>query len=228
MSRTIFWGRVHAAGSEVLYFAEGRQLSCSTRLIINAAGPWVNEVARLFQPETARVSIELVQGSHIEVQDKLVAGDKKNSARDFFYLESPRDGRAVFVMPRNERLIIGTTETQFRSSPDNVRPHRNEENYLLGVLRHYFPDYRDINHDNLLAAWAGLRVLPSGEGHAFHKSRETILHVDRENRPRVLTVYGGKLTTYRATAEKVLERIAVSLPDRKRQADTRALPLSPD
>jgi glycerol-3-phosphate dehydrogenase len=70
--------------------------------------------------------------------------------------------------------------------------------------------------------------LPSGEGHAFHRSRETILHTDRTTRPRVLSVYGGKLTSYRATAEKVVERLKATLPDKKPQANTSKLPLRPD
>jgi glycerol-3-phosphate dehydrogenase len=70
-------------------------------------------------------------------------------------------------------------------------------------------------------------VLPSGEGHAFHRSRETILHTDRINRPRVLSIYGGKLTSYRATAEKVVERLSAVLPVKQARASTRELPLHP-
>jgi glycerol-3-phosphate dehydrogenase len=221
-----FWGAdLHAAGCQVHYIAEGREGSCSARVLINAAGPWVNDVARLVQPEIARLPVELVQGAHIEVP---VSAGSDITGSHFYYLESPRDGRAIFVMPRDGRLIIGTTETRFHGNPDDVRPLRSEENYLLGVLGHYFPEYCDVGRDDLLASWAGLRVLPSGEGHAFHRSRETILHVDRENRPRVLNIYGGKLTSYRATAEKVIERISASLPTRARRASTSALPLSPD
>src|SRR6185295_14699109 len=61
---------------------------------------------------------------------------------------------------------------------------------------------------------AGLRVLPGGEGHAFHRSRETLLVPDREPTPRVLSIYGGKLTSYRAVSEQVMTRMAASLPAR--------------
>jgi glycerol-3-phosphate dehydrogenase len=74
-------------------------------------------------------------------------------------------------------------------------------------------------------AFAGLRVLPAGAGPAFGRSRETVLHVDRAGRPRVLSIYGGKLTAYRATAEKVMRRLAPSLPARPARASTRTLPL---
>ncbi|NIQ29144.1 MAG: hypothetical protein GTN89_01915 [Acidobacteria bacterium] len=82
----------------------------------------------------------------------------------------------------------------------------------------------------MLEAFAGLRVLPSGPGHAFHRSRETILDVDRANRaerPRLLSIYGGKLTSWRATAEKVVARLAPALPERQPRADTRRLHLEP-
>jgi glycerol-3-phosphate dehydrogenase len=225
-----FWGAdMHSTGCQVHYRQADKEKSCSARVLINAAGPWVNEVARLIQPEIPRLPIQLVQGTHIEVPGEM--------GSQFYYLESPRDGRAVFVMPRagetqkdgsnKGRLIVGTTETRFRGYPDDVRPHKAEENYLLGVLQHYFPEYAGMRRSDLLTSWAGLRVLPGGDGHVFHRSRETILHRDRETRPRMLTVYGGKLTSYRATAEKVLEHIAPSLPAKKPLASTRKLTLRP-
>jgi glycerol-3-phosphate dehydrogenase len=210
---------LHASGCEVRYQSDGRENSCSARVLVNAAGPWVDEVVAQVQPEVDRLPVELVQGTHIEVPGSM--GDR------FYYLESPRDGRAVFVMPRDGRLIIGTTETRFRGNADTVRPLRAEETYLLRILQHYFPAYRDVSHADLLSSWAGLRVLPSGSGHAFHRSRETILHTDREVKPRVLSIYGGKLTSYRVTAEKVAVRIAGSLPGRSPRASTRELPLEP-
>ncbi len=149
------------------------------------------------------------------------------SGKFFYYVESRRDGRAIFIMPRNDELLIGTTETRYREKPDHVRPVSCEETYLLSVLRHYFPAVGKLSRADLSGSWAGLRVLPAGEGHAFHRSRETILQSDRHERPRVLTIYGGKLTSYRATAEKVIERIRPSLPARTPVASTRKLPLQP-
>ncbi len=204
---------------EVAYRLPKAECSCHARVLVNAGGPWANEVLTRVTPRQARVPVELVQGTHIEVPGEL--GD------DFWYVESPRDGRAVFVMPRNGRIMIGTTETRYRRTPDNVRPLPAEESYLLNVAGHYFPQFAHLRRSDIAASWAGLRVLPGGQGHAFHRSRETILHVDRQYKPRVLTVYGGKLTSYRATAEKVAARIAESLPARHPVADTRKLPLTP-
>ena len=208
-----------ADGVRVDYRLPKAECSCTARVLVNAAGPWVNRVLERVTPEQSQIGVELVQGTHIEVPGEL--GD------DFYYVESPRDGRAVFVMPRNGRIMIGTTESRYRNDPDYVMPLPNEESYLLRVAGHYFPQFRSLTRDDLLASWAGLRVLPGGEGHAFHRSRETLLHTDRDKRPRLLNIYGGKLTSYRATAEKVAARIAASLPGRKARASTRELPLTP-
>jgi glycerol-3-phosphate dehydrogenase len=214
---TLSSAELHASGCEVQYRTGARERTATARVIINAGGPWVNEIVARVTPKPQGVPVELVQGTHIVVPGTL--------GSDFYYLESPRDGRAVFVMPRDGHLLIGTTETRYRADPDHVRPLPAEESYLLGVLRHYFPGLGGIRRSDLLDSWSGLRVLPGGKGHAFHRSRETILQPDRQDRPRMLSIYGGKLTTYRATALKVIAAIAPSLPDRKAVADTAELPL---
>lgn len=205
-------------GVEVEYTTAGGSVSCSARVLVNAAGPWVNSVAERIAGMST-LSVELVQGAHIELPGEM--------SGDFYYVESPRDGRAVFVMPRDGRIVVGTTETRYRDRPENCRALPAEENYLLGVAGHYFPQFRELSREDLLASWAGLRVLPTGDGHAFHRSRESVLHRDRRDKPRVLSIYGGKLTTYRATARQVLERISSTLPTRQPVADTAELPLQP-
>jgi len=212
-------GELTSDGVRVDYRLPKAECSCTAKVLINAAGPWVNKVLSRVSPQQKQISVELVQGTHIEVPGTM--------GEDFYYVESPRDGRAVFVMPRNGRIMIGTTETRYRSDPDFVKPLANEESYLLNVAGHYFPQLASLRRDDMVASWAGLRVLPGGEGHAFHRSRETILHTDRARQPRVLSIYGGKLTSYRATAQKIAEQISGSLPQRHPVARTQELPLTP-
>ena len=200
----------------VTYEISGQQQSCQARVLVNAAGPWVNQVADRLGSGMPQQEIELVQGSHIELNGSLQRG--------IYYMESRRDGRAVFVMPWRDRIAVGTTETRFKGDPDHVVPLRSEKRYLLEVFRNHFPAYRNAHIE---AAWAGLRVLPAGKGHAFHRSRETILVTDRPDKPRVLSIYGGKLTTYRSTALKVLKQLEGSLPPGTARADTADLPLKP-
>ncbi|MEE9133193.1 MAG: FAD-dependent oxidoreductase [Gemmatimonadota bacterium] len=209
-------------GSAVSYRRDGQEFTCQARVLVNAGGPWVNRVIDRIVPAPWRRPVDLVQGTHIIVRGQVECG--------IYYVEVRRDGRAVFIMPWKGETLVGTTETRFRGDVDQVSPLRTEKSYLLRVLNRYFPHYRATDPGVVLDAFAGLRVLPAGPGHAFHRSRETILDVDRENnreRPRVLSIYGGKLTAWRATAAKVMARIEGALPGRRPVADTRALPLTP-
>lgn len=186
------------------------------RVLVNAAGPWVNEVLARVRPAPPQRAVELVRGSHAVIEGRL--------SRGIYYVEAPGDRRPVFIMPWGERTLVGTTERHFEGSPDRVSASDGEVDYLAGVFRHYFPGRDWHEHDR----FAGLRVLPAGGGSANTRSRETLLHPDRNRRPRVLSIYGGKLTSYRATAERVLARIGPGLPRRQRRARTDRLRLVPD
>jgi len=210
-----------AGGYLVDYRDTGHENSVFGSVVVNAAGPWANEVLAMTRPATSILPVELVRGTHIVLDGHPLHG--------FYYLESPRDGRAVFAMPWKGKVLVGTTETRFAGRPDAVRPLRQEIRYLCRIVRHYFPAWKNLSGEKVDSAFAGLRVLPPGEGHAFHRSREIRLHPDRpptQGPPRLLTLYGGKLTVWRATAEKVMERIAASLPQRKTRARTGELRLS--
>lgn len=212
------------AGDEVAvhYAVDGRERTCQARVLVNAGGPWVNDILGRIRPTPPQREIDLVQGTHVIVRGRVENG--------IYYVEVPRDGRAVFVMPWKGDTLVGTTETRFRGDPDRVRPLRTEANYLLRVLNRYFPRYETLAPEGVLDSFAGLRVLPCGKGHAFHRSRETLLEADtnvNSDKPRVLSIYGGKLTAWRATAAKVLSRLQPALPQRRPVADTRRLTLSP-
>ncbi len=210
-----------ANGCVVHYEFNGKEVECLARVLINAGGPWVNEILRRVSPAQALREIDLIQGAHILVEGRLERG--------LYYVEAPKDGRAVFVMPHADGTLVGTTEVRFRGDPDSVQALRTEIRYLAGVLRHYFPRFLVDGWSELQSAWAGLRVLPAGPGHAFHRSRETILDVGRagDGGPiRLLSIYGGKLTSYRSTAARALATVAASLPEREPVADTRELPLT--
>ena len=98
-----------------------------------------------------------------------------------------------------------------------------EETYLLDVMQHYFPG----RSQHVVDKFAGLRVLPESANAAFKRSRETRLPVDDPDRPRLVSIYGGKLTGYRATAQKVLDLMQRTLPERKVLAKTSELVLNP-
>ena len=200
-------GREHC---EVQYREHDSGRHCTAGVLVNAAGPWVTDVAARIEP-----AVELVQGTHLVLAGTL--------SRGAYYLEAPQDQRAVFLLPQGGHCLLGTTEQPYAGEPDLVHPLEQEQDYLLEVLHHYFP----ARPDQVLGRFAGLRVLPANHAAVSARSRETQLPVDNEQRPRVLSIYGGKLTGYRATAQKILRRLAPGLPAPRPVADTARLPLMP-
>jgi len=199
-------------GVSVSYATSGASVEVKARVLVNAAGPWATQVARAVVPAIAVPDVDLVQGTHIVIPHPVTAG--------IYYVESPTDGRAVFVMPWAGATLIGTTETPYRGDPDLLHPLPEEEEYLLAVVRHYFPHLSGLTRGDITERFAGLRVLPAASQAAFDRSRETIFTADRDARPRVLSIYGGKLTGWRAAAAHVMQRISPSLPAAARKAET--------
>jgi len=207
--------RVNQAGCSVEYQLDGRSHEIETGVLINAAGPWINRALERINPPPRQLEIDLIQGSHILIPGRLEYG--------VYYLEAPQDQRAVLVMPWDNAILIGTTETRYQGDPANTSPTESEIDYLLDVYNHYFS--ASVTPAEIITSFAGLRVLKREQSRVFHRSRETILHVDKQNCTRVLSIYGGKLSSYRATGEKVIKRIAHLLPNRSSKADTRTLSL---
>ena len=218
----------HGDENEVRFQKEGIEQTCRCRVMVNAGGPWVNTVLDRMDSNVSQLPIEWVQGAHILLRGKLKRG--------VYYLESPQDQRPLFAIPWQlngmDVVMVGTTETNFTGDPKNVRPLPEEQRYLQEAFDHYFPGFQNEGTDTgVVDAFAGLRVLPTGNGavsgHHGARSRDTILHLNRPGKPCLLTIYGGKLTAYRATAEKVMALLHASLPQRKAVASTRKLPLKP-
>lgn len=194
----------------------GKQQSISCRVLVNCAGPWAADVLSKIKPAVHHPAVELVQGSHLLLPPLL---------SQYFYLEAPSDQRAVFVLPWEGKLMVGTTERLHQGRPELACCSEEEKAYLLATLQHYFPAL-NLN-ESPVETFAGLRVLPKSDKAAFGRSRDVIFAVDDEHLPRVLSVMGGKLTTYRATAEAALARMMPSLPTKERRADTRLVSLIP-
>ncbi len=188
----------------------------SCRVLVNCAGPWATEVLANIKPVVKHSAVELVQGSHLLLPPLL---------SQYFYLEAPQDKRVVFVLPWEGKLMVGTTEKVHTGRPDAAFCTDEEKAYLLATLRHYFPDLPVVESE--VSSFAGLRVLPMSDKAAFGRSRDVMFSVDDEHQPRVLSVMGGKLTTYRATADAALIRMMPSLPTKERRADTRLVSLIP-
>jgi glycerol-3-phosphate dehydrogenase len=205
-----------ADGAVLRYREDGQERQCRARVLVNAAGPWVAEVAAKVSPFTSDVRSDLVQGTHIVVD---------LPARDgILYMEVPEDGRAVFLMPWKGMSLVGTTEAPFAGrEPAATAPSPQEREYLRRVVEHYLPGQAFKE----LGAFSGLRVLPRDAERPFARARELILETDRGYKPRLISLYGGKLTSYRADSLKVLRKVRGSLPQREARGDTARLPLEP-
>lgn len=211
---TLLDASVAGAGVRVRYGdASGEQVvRCAA--LVNAAGPRVSQVLESVAPPPRPLGMEWVAGTHIVLPHRLSLG--------VYYAEAPQDGRAVFIMPwHGGRTLVGTTERSYHGDPDAVAPTANEIAYLLDTVRHYFPACGRLEP---VEAFAGLRVLPVGDASAFARPRDTRLHLTHAG--RVVSIYGGKLTAYRASAARVLEQLRDVLPRRRARACTRRLPLS--
>jgi glycerol-3-phosphate dehydrogenase len=207
--------RITPDGVDIRYRNEAGESGCRAGVLVNAAGPWINHIADRIEPAAGRIDADLVQGTHLILEGRLERG--------CYYLEVPVDRRAVFLLTWGEHTLLGTTEHLYRGDPEAVMPLAAEEVYLLEAMRHYFPR----RPQQVLERFAGLRVLPGSGPSAFQRSRETRLQTDDPQRPRLIWVYGGKLTGYRATAHKVMRLVRRTLPARKVVAHTSRLKLTP-
>ncbi|TYO99297.1 glycerol-3-phosphate dehydrogenase [Geothermobacter ehrlichii] len=169
----------------------GRQTEVAARMVVNAAGPWLDRVRRL--AGLTAPSLRPTRGTHILVP-------RINRREEAFYLSSGRDDRLFFVIPWGEMSLIGTTDVDFDRSPDLVSPVPEDITYLIEESNRRLRDCR-LRQQDVIAAFAGLRPLVrDGDGPASRVSREYRILQEIDG---LLSVAGGKYTTYRALAARV-------------------------
>ena len=199
-------GRV--AGAEVAVDAE--VVDVRARIVVNAAGPWVDAVRRLEDPR-AGTSVRLSKGAHV-----LVPGGRDWSAA----LTVPQDDvRVTFAVPWYGLLLLGTTDSDYEGDPGDVSADPADVAQILGEAAKALPTSL-LDPGEVRASFAGLRVLPLGEGTTANARRETVFSIGRGG---MLSVAGGKLTTYRKIALDALERVRGDLG--LRRLDRRPYPL---
>lgn len=200
--------------SIIEYYDGTEEKMIQAKVIVNASGPWANELNELVTPPVHSLKVDLVQGTHIIIDAAPPSG--------IYYLEAS-DQRAVFVMPYDidgeMRTMVGTTEKLFKGKADDVRETKEEVQYLLEVYKLYFLKNKEVK---ILQQFVGLRVLPINDVNLFSRPRDTVLHWAA---PNLLTLYGGKLTAYRSTASLVIKKIQQVLGRRQRIAYTEQLML---
>jgi glycerol-3-phosphate dehydrogenase len=201
---------------EVKDLATGKTFEIRASLMVNASGPWANQIQKMISTE-AQDLVRPTRGTHIVVPQVL--------ADRAVLIKSQQDERVLFVIPWRGYSLVGTTDLDDPNDPDQVHPTEDEIQYLLTEAGRVFPGH-SWERDSVLAAFAGLRPLAhSGDGHASSVSREDKILKNG----RVITVVGGKLTTYYAMAEKVLSEVLRSLGKGKRSVPQKlpGAPLGP-
>jgi glycerol-3-phosphate dehydrogenase len=180
----------------------------AARALVNAAGPWVQPVADAIQGSGAvsrREPLRLVKGSHIVVPRLRGADDA--------YLCQSADGRVVFAIPYEDAFtLIGTTDVPFDGDPSEVTISAGEQGYLLSLMREFFSSAPTAS--DIVWSYAGVRPLYDEDTAAGASSVSRDYHFEltaREGEPALLTVLGGKLTTYRRLAETALAKLAPHL-----------------
>ncbi|MDP3342236.1 glycerol-3-phosphate dehydrogenase [Frigidibacter sp.] len=173
------------------------------RMVINAGGPWANAVARDLVQRPPKGSVRQVQGSHIVVP-RLYGHDR-------CFIFQNEDGRIVFTIPYEDRFtLIGTTDRDYPGDPAKVVASEEEIAYLCALVGQYFK--RPITPKDVVWSYSGVRPLyDDGSSEAQKATRDYVLELDDAGGAPMLSVFGGKITTYRRLAESALERIEATL-----------------
>jgi glycerol-3-phosphate dehydrogenase len=180
----------------------GRAFELRARVFVNAAGPWVDAVRRLDDPAVAPC-VRLTKGVHAVVPRTALP------VSDWMVL-SDAAARLVFVMPHERYVVVGTTDTDYHADAGAVAANESDLSYLLGVLGESLPGIK-LTREDIASSFAGLRALVlDGEGSRAPStvSREEVV---LESASGLLTVAGGKLTTHREIAEKLVTRLTREL-----------------
>ena len=198
--------------------ANGEAFTIQARNIVNASGPWLNQflkdAAPSIKPERR---IRLIKGSHIIVP--------RAKDLDQAYILQNEDKRVVFVLPYLDKFsIIGTTDKEYQGKPEEVAIDNWEIEYLLKVFNQHFKT--PISRDDIVSSYSGVRPLcddESSDPSAITRDYTLALHKQTEGNA-LISIYGGKITTYRKLAEAVMEKLQAFLPDASR-AWTASTPL---
>lgn len=178
----------------------GEKETVKSRILINAAGPWVDKILGQALGSNQAKNVRLVQGSHIVVP-KLYAHDRA-------YIFQNADERIIFAIPyEQDYTLIGTTDHDFHGDPADIKITDNEKSYLCDAASEYFE--KPIKIKDIVWTYSGVRPLyDDGASAAQEATRDYVLRADGDDdEAAVINIFGGKITTYRRLAESMLEEI---------------------
>ena len=193
----------------------GAELELIGRVVINATGPFTDAVRKLDEPETTAI-IRPSQGVHIVLERAFLPGDSA------IMVPHTDDGRVLFAIPWHERVVVGTTDTPLDTVSYEPCPLEEEIEFLLKHTARYLT--KDPTRDDILSMFAGIRPLvgTSPDGNTAEISRDHTLHISRSG---LVTIAGGKWTTYRMMAEDTIDQAATMAALEEKPSVTKTLRL---
>ena len=183
----------------------GEKKSLHAKSLVNASGPWVADVLAEKVRSNTQAKIRMVQGSHIVVP-RLYEHDR-------CYIFQNSDGRIIFAIPYEQDFtLIGTTDRDYKGDPALVKASDEEISYLCAAASEYFE--KPIQTSDIVWTYSGVRPLyDDGASKAQEATRDYVLKLDApEGEAALLSIFGGKITTYRRLAEAALEKLGSYLP----------------
>jgi len=174
------------------------QYQLQAKCVVNATGPWVDRTLNLNQTRQAVPNVRLVKGSHIVVP--------KLFDHDYPYIFQNKDGRVLFAIPFEHNFtLLGTTDIEVEGDPGEHSISESEISYICACVNDYLAT--PVEPDSVVWAYTGVRPLyDDAEENASKVTRDYNLHLDLEG-PPILSIYGGKITTYRLLAEEVVDML---------------------
>ncbi|MCW8974710.1 MAG: glycerol-3-phosphate dehydrogenase [Sedimenticola sp.] len=178
---------------------DGTTVKMIAKAVVNAAGPWVEEVLGLAVRVDQTHGVRFVKGSHIVVPRLFDHG--------YPYIFQHTDGRVLFAIPFEENYtLLGTTDIELDELPTEVAITQDEILYICNAVSEYFR--QPINPESVVWSFSGVRPLyDDAASNASKVTRDYNLHLDKQQAP-ILSIYGGKITTFRKLAEEVLELLS--------------------
>ncbi|PLS04905.1 glycerol-3-phosphate dehydrogenase/oxidase [Neobacillus cucumis] len=175
----------------------GEMYQIHAKKIVNAAGPWVDQIREMDQSKKGKV-LQLSKGVH------LVIDQSRFPLKQAIYFDTP-DKRMVFAIPRDGKTYVGTTDTFYNEDAVNPSMTESDRSYILNAIKYMFPEVK-ISEKDVESSWAGVRPLIYEEG----KNASEISRKDEiwESNSGLITIAGGKLTGYRKMAETVVNLLA--------------------
>jgi glycerol-3-phosphate dehydrogenase len=183
-------------GANVKDAISGENYVIKSKYVVNACGPWVDELRQLNHSKTGK-RLHLTKGVH------LVVAHEKLPVKQSVYFDVP-DGRMMFAIPRGRVTYFGTTDTNYQTDKNSVETNLVDATYLISAVNNMFPEI-NLSLEDVQSSWAGLRPLIHEEGKsASELSRKDEIFVSDTE---LISIAGGKLTGYRKMAERIVDLV---------------------